>query len=71
MKMDVSKMQAAGLSVEIVDGGAMVATPQMTQAQFVPMVGDELQLIPARSSLHRAINTALGGSNPTVPGGHD
>ena len=68
MKIDVEKMRAAGFSVELVDGGAMVATRQMTRPQFVPMVGDDLQLVLTRSSLHRAINDALGGTNPKIPG---
>jgi len=68
MKINVEKLEAAGLRVEIVEGGAMIAAKDMTQKQFVPMVGDELQLITQRSALHREINAALGGENPVIPG---
>ena len=57
--LNKDKLEAAGMRVDVVEGGAMVATKDMTQQQFVPMVNGALQLVTLRSAFHREIKAAL------------
>ncbi len=63
MKMDQAKLEAGGFTVELIENGALI------NGVFVPMEGDELKLVTARSAHHRQINAVLGGLNPKLPEG--
>lgn len=67
-KLDSDKLVAAGMEVTPAEGGVFVRTKTMKRGQFVPMEDGLLVLVPERSSLHRQINGALGGINPSMPG---